>query len=258
MSMVVKGLVIRTTDIYEADRLITIFTDEMGVITALAKSARSIKSRKLVATMLFCYSSFVIYQRGEHYYIKEAALIESFYDIRRSVEGLALASYVVDVLSDVTVAQEEHELLRLSLNTLYAISTAKCSLEKIKAAFEIRAASILGFMPDVLSCSSCGEKLGVFYFDIMGGMLKCYACCERERAQHKEPEDPHNSRIVSILSEGAKIALGYCIHSPIEKIFSFSVSDEDMHIFARASEDYLINQLERSFKTLEFYKEVTT
>jgi DNA repair protein RecO (recombination protein O) len=207
--------------------------------------------------MQFCYSRFFLYKRGEHYYIREAELIESFFDLRSSIEGLALAAYIADVLSDVTVASEEKDLLRLSLNTLYAIANKKYPLKKIKAAFEIRAASILGFMPDVLSCSACGEKGGNFYFDIMGGSIKCYSCCEKERQAHTEPESPHESHIVRIISESAKIALCYCIYAPIEKIFSFNVPDEDMELFAGACEDYLINQLERSFKTLEFYKEVT-
>ena len=42
-----------------------------------------------------------------------------------------------------------------------------------------------------------------------------------------------------------------------KKLFSYKISDDDMQIFARAAEEYLINQLERSFKSLEFYKEVT-
>jgi DNA repair protein RecO (recombination protein O) len=252
----VKGLVIKSTDIKESDRLITIFTEEMGVISALAKGARSYKSRKMSSTMPFCYSQFVLYQKGDLYWIKESVLIESFFDIRNTIEGLALASYIVDVLSDVTVASEERDLLRLSLNSLYAIAKSKYPLDKIKAAFEIRAASILGFMPDVLACRECEEKLGVFYFDIMGGSIKCYACNERERLAHKEPENPHESHIVCMLSEGAKIALGYCIYAPLEKIFSFNVSDDDMAIFSKATEEYLLNQLERSFKTLDFYKEV--
>ena len=253
----VKGLVIRTTDIRESDRLITIFTEEMGVLSALAQGARSLKSRKMSSTMQFCYSRFFLFKKGEHYYVREAELIESFFDLRNSIEGLALASYIADVLSDVTVATEEKELLRLSLNSLFAIANKKYPLNKIKAAFEIRAASILGFMPDVLACSACGEKGGNFYFDIMGGSIKCYACCERERKAHTEPESPHESHIVRILSEGAKTALAYCIFAPIEKIFSFTLPDGDMELFAGACEDYLINQLERSFKTLEFYKEVT-
>ena len=253
----VKGLVIRTTDIRESDRLLTIFTEEIGVLSALAQGARSLKSRKMSSTMQFCYSRFFLYKKGEHYYVKEAELIESFFDLRNSIEGLALAAYIADVLSDVTVASEERELLRLSLNSLYAIANKKYSLEKIKAVFEIRTASILGFMPDVLSCSACGEKNGNFYFDIMGGSIKCYECNERESRSHQEPESPHESHIVRILSEGAKTALGYCIYAPVEKVFSFNISDEDMKLFTKAAEDYLLNQLERSFKTLEFYKEVT-
>lgn len=257
MIIEVKGLVIRTTDIRESDRLITIFSEEMGVLSAMAQGARSLKSRKMSSTMQFCYSRFFLYKKGEHYYIKEAELIESFFDLRNSIEGLALAAYIADVLSDVTVAAEEPALLRLSLNSLYAIANKMHPLCKIKAAFEIRAASILGFMPDVLACSVCGEKSGNFYFDIMGGSIKCYSCNERESRSFTEPESPHESHIVKILSEGAKTALSYCIYAPIEKIFSFKISDEDMELFAKASEDYLINQLERSFKTLDFYKEVT-
>ena len=46
MQTEVRGLVIRTVDIKETDRLITIFTEEMGVVSALARGARSLKSRK--------------------------------------------------------------------------------------------------------------------------------------------------------------------------------------------------------------------
>ncbi|MBO7304091.1 MAG: DNA repair protein RecO [Clostridia bacterium] len=252
----VKGLVIRTVDIRESDRLITVFTAEMGVVNAVAKGARSLKSRYMSSTMQFCYSSFVLYRRGEHYWIKEAELIESFFGIRNTIEGLALSAYIADVLCDVTVAEAETDLLRLSLNSLYAIAEGKHSLEKIKAAFEIRASSIIGFMPDAVSCHLCGERMGNFYFDIMGGSLTCYSCNEKSVEERLEIENPHESRIICILTEGAKMALGYCVYSPIEKIFSFKISDEDMSLLARAAEEYITNQLERSFKTLQFYKEV--
>ena len=119
MDTEVKGLVIRTTDVKESDRIITVFTEEMGVISALARGARSLKSRKMSSTMQFCYSRFLLTKRGEYYHVKEAELIENFFDIRRNIEGIALAGYIAEVLSDVTVAEAERELLRLSLNSLY-------------------------------------------------------------------------------------------------------------------------------------------
>ena len=256
MTEEVRGLVIRTTDINESDRLVTIFTEERGIVTALAKGARSLKSRKMASTMQFCYGDYVLVPRGDRYWIKETSLIESFFDIRSSLEGLALAGYIVEVLADVAVEEAERELLRLSLNSLYAISYGKHSLDKIKAAFEIRAASILGFMPDVLACHLCGEKSGDFFFDVMGGMIECYKCHGESEAKHVAMSDAHEAHIVCILSESAKIALGYCIHCPIERVFSFNIPDEDMALFQKSAEEYLTNHLERSFKALDFYKQI--
>ncbi|MBQ8302919.1 MAG: DNA repair protein RecO [Clostridia bacterium] len=256
MTTEVRGLIIRTVDIKETDRLVTIFTEENGAMTALARGARSLKSRKLAATMQFCYGRYVLYKQGDKYWIKEAELIENFFDIRQSIEGLALANYICEVLSDVTVAEAERDLLRLSLNSLYAVSKNLHSVEKIKAAFEIRAVSILGFMPNVLSCHECDEKNGDFFFDIMGGIIECRACRENREKKHIEHADPHETHIICILSEGAKTALGYCIFAPIERIFSFNISSEDMRLFSRAAEEYILNQLGHSYKSLDFYKSV--
>ncbi len=252
----IKGLVIRTVDIKESDRFVTIFSEEMGVVSAYAQGARTLKSRKMAATIQFCYGNFVLMQRGDKYWIKEAELIESFFDIRKTIDGLALAGYILEVLSDVATSVPEKDLLRLSLNSLYAISTGKYSLAKIKAAFEIRVASIIGFMPDVLSCFKCEERLGDFFFDIMGGHIECAACRSAAVISREDNPSPHEARIICILSEGAKVALGYCIYCPMEKIFSFNISDEDMRLFSKATEEYLLNQLERSFKSLDFYNEV--
>ena len=252
----VKGLVLSTVDLSESDRLITIYTDTMGLVSALAKGARSLKSRKMSSTMQFCYSSFVLYQQADKYWIREASLIESFFEIRESIEGLALASYVLEVLCDVTTAVPDKDLMRLSLNTLFAIASGKYNLDIVKGAFELRCASILGFMPEVLSCQSCENKSGDFYFDIMDGALTCSQCHQNAEEEYRGLENPHESRIIIIVSEGARTALAYCVHSPLERLFSFSLAGEELVMFSKASELYLLNQLERGFKSLDFYKEV--
>ena len=254
----VKGIVIRSVDIKESDRLVTIFTEEMGTITALARGARSLKSRKMSSTMQFCYGRFLLYGTGDKLWVKEAELIESFFGISRSIEGLALAGYIAEILCDVTVSEPDSELLRLSLNSLYAISSGKYELNKVKAVFEIRAASILGFMPDVHTCAYCGapSASGEYIFDIMGGEIECVECHRKNELSRSFAEDTHEAHIIRQISEGARAALEYSIHAPIEKIFSFMVSEEDMRLFSRAAEEYLLNQLERSFRSLEFYKEV--
>ena len=252
----VTGLVLKSVNLGESDRLITVFTKESGTVSAMVKGARSLKNKNMASSQQFCYSTFVLYKKGDKLWVRESNLIESFFGLRDTIEGLSLAGYIVEVLSDVTTAEAEEELLRLALNSLYAISEKKYSLDKIKSAFEIRAMSIIGFMPEVLSCRECGENAGDFFFDIMGGSIRCYACKEKADRQRRDDYDDGTREVVSILSEGAKIALAYLVHSPIERIFAFSISDADMDLLARATEKYITNQLERSFKSLEFYKEV--
>ena len=252
-----RGLVIKSVDIKESDRLITIYTHEMGIVNAMAKGARSFKSRKMSSTILFCYSDFVLYQKGEYYWVREAELIDSFFGLRENIERLALASYICEVLCHVGVSQAENDLLRLALNSLFAISSDKYLLKKIKAVFEIRCASIIGFMPDVLACQTCGEKAGDFYLNVMGGYVTCLNCQLRQNNNSVHEENFNESNIVCILSEGAKTAMAYAVFAPLEKIFSFNISDTDLDFFCRACEEYLLNQLERGFKSLDFYKEVS-
>ncbi len=250
----IKGLIIRTVDVREADRMITVFSDEMGVVSAMAKGARSLKSRQMSATMQYCYASLVLVKKGDYFWVREADLIESFFDIRRTIGGLALAAYICEVLSYVTTAQPDRELLRLSLNSLYAIAEGKYTVQKIKAAFEVRCAAALGFMPDVLGCRVCGSRRGEFVLDIMDGSLLCHACRDTLAATPAPAEqDRSERRMVNLLPEGAKFAFEYCIYCPVEKIFSFQLSGDDMHLFAKAAQTYLLNHLERSFKTLDFY-----
>jgi DNA repair protein RecO (recombination protein O) len=256
MKIQTPGLIIKETNIGENDKLLVILTKDHGIIRAFADGVRRMKSKNAAATSLLCYSDFVLYGQGDKYWIKECSLIESFFGIRNSIEGLALAGYIVEVLSDVGVEDKEVDLLRLALNSLYAISSQKYDLNKVKAVFEMRALSILGFMPEVVSCHTCARNDGDFFFDIMAGAIECFDCHKKSTAAHETLSEEHEGHIVSIISEGAKIAMCYAIYSPLEKIFSFNISDEDMRLFSKAAERYLVNHLERTYKSLEFYNEV--
>ena len=254
-TVTVTGLIIRTVDYKESDRLVSIFTDEMGLVSAMARGARSMRSRNLSSTMQFCYGRFVLYKKGDLYWIRESELLESFFRLRDGIDKLALASYLCDVLGFVTVESAEHDLLRLALNSLYAIAQGLYPLDRIKAVFELRTSAILGFMPDVISCRTCGEGEGDFFLDVLDGTVECAEC--RSHSPSLYDGTTHaESRPIVLMTPGVREAFAYSIFSPLERIFSFSLSDEDMHLFTRGAEEYIVNHLERSFKTLDFYKEV--
>lgn len=260
MLLNVKGLVIKTVDIADNDKLITLYTEEKGIITAVANGSKAIKSRYMAATQLFCYSNYVLYKKSDRFWVREVDLIESFFDLRLKLERTALATYVCDVINYVAVAEEpDIPLLRLTLNTLFAISQEKHALPKIKAAFELRCASIIGFSPDVYACSKCEKSKGDFFLDILDGKLLCAECKSKgnQTSISNAYEQEHLSTICYV-TELARLAMEYVINCPIEKFLSFSLDGEDLKTFSYASEEFLINHIEQSFKSLDFYKQIIT
>ena len=254
----VRGLVIRTVDVGENDKLLTLITEEKGKITASVRGSRSMKSRYFASAQLCCYSRFVLVRKNDRYYVQESELCENFFAIREDIEKTALASYVCDAVGYVAIEDDsERALFRLALNTIHAIAAGKQSLSQIKAVFEVRAAGILGFMPDVSSCAECGQKNGDFYLDVMNGAILCAECRKREEESRALPvEDYEHAHIICVLSDGARRAMNYVLNCPSDRILSFRLSEEDMRLFTIAAETYFLNQVEHGFATLQFYKDI--
>lgn len=260
MTYEVRGLVVRTVELSGNDKLLTILTAERGLLTAVSNGSKSLKSRYLAASQLFCYATFLLEARRDRLWVREVELIESFYDLRLDIVATALANYVCEVAGDVTVPEQpEPEILRLALNTLHAIASGKYPLPLVKAAFEFRAAAILGYLPSLSGCATCGAAEGDMMLDVMNGGLICSACHALMQAQLSRNDDDffsRTSRVLCIMTPAVRAALSYIISCPSDRLFSFRIGEDDMRHLAYATEEYLLNHLERSFRTLQFYKEV--
>ena len=260
MLLEVKGVVIRAVNLSESDRIITILTEAHGTISAYANNSRSLKSRYMAAAQLFCYGSYILYKKGDRFWVREVELIESFFGLRDSVERMALAAYFCEVLSDVTTTEADPVTLRLALNALYAVANGRAPLGKIKAVFELRLAAEIGFMPDLDGCSECGRSDTTLYLDIMDGVAVCADCREYVAAEQREGEllytGEEHRRPILILSETVAATMRYVISAPIERLLAFRISDSEEASFELAAEQYLLNHLETGYDTLKFYKDV--
>lgn len=252
------GLVIRSQNIGENDRLVTILTSE-GQITASAKGARSMKSKLLNLTQPYVYGNFEINKKGSYSWIRGGSSYEMFYRLRDEVDKLFLAAYVCDVTYEITgEGVPSPDVLRLTLNTLYAIMTDMRPQEQIKAVFELRAAGLSGYMPRLDRCGYCKKELCEdVYFDIMNGSLVCSECLNkrgREARPQNSYSDINEADILMPMTPACLAATRFALYAPQEKIFSFSLPEaEDMRLFSRIGEGYLLNHLERGFESLDLY-----
>lgn len=251
----VHGLCVRETEVGEADKIITLVTMEYGRLSVSGKGIKSLKSRHMAATQPYCYSLFTLRKSKKYFYIEESELIECFWELRSDIEKLSLAAYICDVCADVSVeGQADPELLRLTLNTLFAVNKGM-QANKVKAAFELRCASVIGFCPDLSRCGMCSCGLsGDAYIDIMNGRLLCREC--KPRAEREEELEGAVSRLYMLLSPGTVAAMRYIVESAPERFLSFNLGEDDMYLLSQVCESYLTNHLEHGFSTLSFYKSI--
>ena len=222
-----NALVIAEKDLGENDKLLTLLVERYGKIVAVAKGAKSVRNRHMASCQLFSYASFGLRKRGNLYYITDTDLIESYYDIRTDITKLSLASFICDVVNDISrEGEEEDDILKLSLNTFYAIAKNIKPLEFIRACFELRIAVIAGFSPNFDGCVECGSNASRFYyFDIVDGIIYCDNCKNKLFYASAENEflERGLSKPISIIYESVLAAMQYVIGARAERFLSFNL-----------------------------------
>ena len=243
MQTATTGLVLRQVKVGEADRINTILTLELGVVSASARGSLRMKSALFSATGLFCYSEFTLSSGRSHYFVDNAQVKKVFHGISATIEGMALASYMAEIAMELAPAPPEADAqLRLLLNCLYMLSERSYPCRQLKAIYELRALTLAGYMPDVAACARCGKTDGNMGFSAVDGRIFC-ADCRRDGA-------------LLPLPAGAVAAVRHVVSCDLARLFSFALPNETAAAFAAAAEQFLKAQLQRSFKTLDFYHEL--
>ncbi|MEG0179382.1 MAG: DNA repair protein RecO [Oscillospiraceae bacterium] len=241
MQLTTMGLVIKVVKTGEADRIVHILTPKFGVISAIAKSGQRLKSKLFSSTGLFCYAEFTLFEGKNMYVIDEAEVSEVFFGMRQSIEGMATAMYFAEIVSTLLpTGNEAAILLRLLLNSLYYISEQKRDLKQLKAIFELRCLTIVGYMPNLIACDNCIKyEGGAFYFDTIAGTLLC-ADCALARG------------IDANIDAGTLAAMRHIVFSEDEKVFAFTVSNKSLLQLQNVAVQYFCNCIDKPLRSLDF------
>ena len=264
MVFATDGIITRVSEYGVSDKIINIITPEYGRIGVIVKGGRSPGGKNTPISQLFTYGNFEIYKKNSAYWLRGGSIINPFYDLSIEISGLALATYICDLANELTDEEDSddnREILRLLLNSLYLIGRRKKDKILIKSVFEMRAAAISGYCPELSYCAYCREpNPDLMYLDVMGGKLICTDCmAERGKKADisKEFEDMPEASVICPVSLSAVAAMRYIISSPQDKVFSFNLNDEnDLHDLSRACETYILSHIGRGFDSLDFYKAV--
>ena len=233
----VKGIVIRETAYKDNDKIITILTDSIGKVSVIAKGAKKTNSAYLASSQFLVYSEFVLYQNTGYFYLNSAAVINTFYNLRIDLDKLQTVFELTKLINSVTDENQDCErILKLFLNTIYALDKLDKDKKLIVNAFKIKLFTLLGFAPRQDKCANCSKSLlesedEFVYYNYVDNVFLCENC-----------KGIGDSRSVIRLTKATFNAIFFVIRSDLKKMFSFELkSYTDFELFGQVFTDTIFS-----------------
>lgn len=140
-----EALVVKRRNFGEADRIITVFTRNRGLLKIKAKGVRRINSRRAPHIELLNLCVITIYEGRGMPILTEAQSINTFDEIKGDLKKVGFAYHVCELIAGLCAEhQENRAVFALILDTLEKINDS-LDPRSIVSQFEIELLSDLGF-----------------------------------------------------------------------------------------------------------------
>ncbi|WP_102400162.1 DNA repair protein RecO [Haloimpatiens massiliensis] len=232
-----KAIILKTQDYKENDKIIWLFTEKIGKISAIAKGAKKNKSKFLSSTLPFCFGEFVIYRGKSMYLINEVQIIHSFGEFLNDLEMLTYASYLNELI-DIALLEEEsnRELFRQVVTAYYLMKNKVGDVEILVRAFEIKLLSFTGYGLNFQNCCICGKKISSSnYINFSYGGGVCSEC---------------NKQNGVTLTNTAYNVLKILSNFPLEKVHRVSVKEDTKKELYKILYGFILENYQKAPKSL--------
>jgi DNA repair protein RecO (recombination protein O) len=181
-----EGIVIRSMNLGETSKLVTLFTRELGILKVIAKGSRSSKSRIGAALEPLTVSRIVYYHKENRelqQYLSQADIVEFFTKLPADLEKWGYANACAELISRAQTSLEATaKLYPIFLDTLRAMNETVADSRMCFWGFQMKLLGVLGVAPNLRRCLYCGtaslavESDGIYHLDIAAGGFRCNRC----------------------------------------------------------------------------------
>ncbi len=174
-----EAVILRHSDLGEADRLLVLFSPQRGKLRAVAKGVRKITSRKAGHLEPLTRVSLLLAEARELPIITQAEALEAYLPLRSDLEKLSQASYVIELIDRFLPEDQlpQPQLYTLLTQTLERLARTPDAWAALRF-FDLRLLDGLGFRPRLFECVSCGTPLRpqAQFFSFEAGGVLCPEC----------------------------------------------------------------------------------
>lgn len=171
-----RGIIIKRTNFFEADRLLVIFTEKFGKVRAIAKGVRKPLSKLAGSIELFCLTDFLIAEGRNLDIVTGAEIEKCFFNLRNHLDTTTTAYYIAEIIDQMTAENQAHpRIFNLLIEVLENINESQSDL--MLPYFEFNFLSDIGYKPELEKCVECRKLINKdLYFSFENGGLVCANC----------------------------------------------------------------------------------
>ena len=239
-----EAIVLKASDMGEADRLLTLYTPHLGKLKAVARGARKPKSKLGGHVEPLTHCLLMLAQGHTLDVVSQSQTLHSFQPVREELGRLSLGLYAADLVNSFTEERQENlPLFRLFVDTLDWLSAVAGTTRQNKQDsaihhFELHLLEYLGYQPQLQDCVHCRcalEPVTNFFSPNTGGIV-CPRC--REHGAWVKP-----------ISVNALKCLRLYQASPREEACRIRLNAELSQELKQHIQSYMRHLLERDIKT---------
>ncbi|WP_297437591.1 DNA repair protein RecO [uncultured Clostridium sp.] len=155
-----SGIVIKALDYKEHDKLIWIYTEQYGKISAVAKGSKRNKSDLFSVTLPLSFGDYLLFKGKGMCRLSEGKLRNSFQGLLTNLEKLTYSTYLCELIDISTEDEEKNfELYKEFVTAIYLLDTDALDYELLTRAFELKLLKATGYGLNFDTCVSCEKKI---------------------------------------------------------------------------------------------------
>ncbi len=155
------AIVLRSYNLAEADRIVLCLTRNAGLVRAVAKGARRMKSRFGAALEPFTFIKLDFYEKENRdlVTISNAEIVKSNFDLAAHPDSTDALAYIAELVSEFAPPHEANDkLYRMVKACIDALASSTDRPTLIVRYFEVWLLRLAGLFPDLRDCAECDKR----------------------------------------------------------------------------------------------------
>ena len=182
------GIVLRTADYKDYDKMLTLFSREHGKLSLMAAGSKSMKNPLYACAQPLCCGVFSYQEKNGRYFLKQCEIKKKYYRLAEQYEAYLAASQIVALTEQALMdANALNELFVLTVNAIDALERQVVP-EQAFYYFVLHLIDIFGLFPALDYCALCGSRVErAEYFSVEEGGVVCAECAPHVLTQKITP-----------------------------------------------------------------------